>query len=48
MEMVTYRAYVLKSKFYSAQSLIDTHHFHVELILITSNVNTRFVPKNTE
>lgn len=48
MEMVTYRAYVLKSKFYSSQFLLDTHRFHAKLTLITSTVNTRFVPKNTE
>lgn len=48
MEMVTYRAYVLKSKFYSAQSLIYTHNFHVELTLITDNVNMRYVYGNTD
>lgn len=48
MEMVTYRAYVLKSKFYSVQSLINTHNFHVELTLITDNVNMEYVRKNTE
>lgn len=30
MEMVTYRAYVLKSKFYSSQFLLDTHRFHAK------------------
>lgn len=46
--MVTYRAYVLKSKFYSVQPLINTHNFHVELTLITDNVNMRYVSKSTE
>lgn len=48
MEMVTYRAYVPKSKFYSVRSLINTHSFHVDLTLITDNVNMRYVSKNTE
>lgn len=48
MGMVTYCASVLKSKFYSIQSLINTHNFHVELTLITDNVNMSYVSKNTE
>lgn len=48
MEMVTYRACVLKSKFYSVRSLINTHSFHVDLTLITDNVNMRYVSENTE
>ena len=48
MEMVTYRACVLKSKFYSVRPLINTHNFHVELTLITAYVNMRYVSKNTE
>lgn len=46
--MVTYRVCVLESKFYSVQSLINTHNFHVELTLITDNVNMRYVCGNTE
>lgn len=48
MEMVTYLAYVLKSKFYSVQSLINTHNFYAELTLITDTVNMRYVPRSAE